>query len=100
MVTRRAFLGTLAGGLLAAPVAAEAQQAERVYRMGRFHLGVAVMLLLLVNDSCASEVRSPSVTPSGTSGVTSVRGSLYRPDGPRPFPAMALFHARGRGERR
>jgi len=33
-VDRRAFLGTLAGGLLAAPFAAEAQQAGRVYRIG------------------------------------------------------------------
>ncbi len=31
---RRAFLGTLAGGLLAAPLAAEAQQTARVYRVG------------------------------------------------------------------
>ena len=31
---RRAFLGTLAGGLLAAPLAAEAQQAGKVYRIG------------------------------------------------------------------
>ena len=34
MINRRAFLGRLAGGLLAAPLAAEAQQAERVYRIG------------------------------------------------------------------
>jgi putative ABC transport system substrate-binding protein len=34
VVTRRAFLGTLAGGLLTAPLVAEAQQAERVYRIG------------------------------------------------------------------
>src|SRR5262249_56583214 len=34
MVDRRAFLGTLAGGLLAAPFAAETQQAGRVYRIG------------------------------------------------------------------
>ena len=33
MTTRRAFLGSLAGGLLASPLAAEAQQA-RVYRVG------------------------------------------------------------------
>jgi putative tryptophan/tyrosine transport system substrate-binding protein len=32
--TRRAFIGTLAGGLLAAPLAAEAQQAGKVYRVG------------------------------------------------------------------
>ena len=31
---RRAFIGTLAGGLLAAPLAAEAQQAGKVYRIG------------------------------------------------------------------
>ncbi len=31
---RRAFLGTLAGGLLAAPVTAEAQQAAKGYRIG------------------------------------------------------------------
>jgi putative ABC transport system substrate-binding protein len=32
--TRRAFLGTLAGGLLAAPLGTEAQQAAKVYRIG------------------------------------------------------------------
>ena len=31
---RRTFLGALASGLLAAPLAAEAQQAEKVYRVG------------------------------------------------------------------
>jgi ABC-type uncharacterized transport system substrate-binding protein len=31
---RRAFIGTLAGGLLAAPLAAEAQQAGKIYRVG------------------------------------------------------------------
>ena len=31
---RRAFIGTLAGGLLAAPLAAEAQSAEKVWRIG------------------------------------------------------------------
>jgi ABC-type uncharacterized transport system substrate-binding protein len=34
MMDRRAFIGTLAGGLLAAPRAAEAQQAGKVHRMG------------------------------------------------------------------
>ena len=33
-MNRRAFIGTLAGGLLAAPLAAEAQQAAKVYRIG------------------------------------------------------------------
>jgi putative ABC transport system substrate-binding protein len=34
MITRRVFVGSLTGGLLAAPVAAEAQQAGRVWRIG------------------------------------------------------------------
>src|SRR5216684_4096855 len=34
MINRRAFLGRLAGGLLAAPLAAAAQQAGRVWRIG------------------------------------------------------------------
>ena len=34
---RRAFLGTLTGGLLAAPLAAEAEQAGKVYRLGILH---------------------------------------------------------------
>jgi putative ABC transport system substrate-binding protein len=33
-VDRRAFIGTLAGGLLAAPLAAEAQQVAKVWRIG------------------------------------------------------------------
>src|ERR1700736_6072540 len=34
VVDRRAFISTLAGGLLAAPLAAEAQQAGNVWRIG------------------------------------------------------------------
>jgi len=34
MITRRDFVGTLAGGLLAAPLAGEAQQAGKVWRIG------------------------------------------------------------------
>jgi putative ABC transport system substrate-binding protein len=34
LLDRRAFLGSLAGGLLAAPLAAEAQPAGKVYRIG------------------------------------------------------------------
>jgi ABC-type uncharacterized transport system substrate-binding protein len=41
MITRRAFLGTLGGGLLAAPLAAEAQQAGKVYRIGYLSWGKA-----------------------------------------------------------
>jgi putative ABC transport system substrate-binding protein len=34
VIDRRSFIGTLAGGLVAAPLGAGAQQAERVYRIG------------------------------------------------------------------
>ncbi len=34
MMDRRAFIGTVAGGLLAAPLAAEAQEAGMVARIG------------------------------------------------------------------
>jgi putative tryptophan/tyrosine transport system substrate-binding protein len=40
-VDRRAFIGTVAGGLLAAPLAAEAQPAGRVYRIGVLSPGTA-----------------------------------------------------------
>ena len=40
MLTRRRFLGTLSASLLVAPLAAEAQPAERVYRIGLFHVGL------------------------------------------------------------
>jgi len=33
-MNRRAFLGTLAGGLLATPLAAQAQEARKVARIG------------------------------------------------------------------
>jgi putative ABC transport system substrate-binding protein len=39
MTTRRTFIGTLAGGLLAAPLAADAQRAGRIYRIGILHVG-------------------------------------------------------------
>ena len=39
VTTRRAFLGTLAGGLLAAPLAAGAQQPDKMYRIGFLFYG-------------------------------------------------------------
>jgi ABC-type uncharacterized transport system substrate-binding protein len=40
MISRRAFLGTVTGGLLAAPLAAEAQPAGKVYRIGLLEYSV------------------------------------------------------------
>ncbi len=40
MIDRRAFMGVLAGGLLAAPLAAEAQRPGRVYRIGFLASGI------------------------------------------------------------
>jgi putative ABC transport system substrate-binding protein len=39
MISRRGFIGTLAGGLLATPLAAEAQQARKVWRVGFLAVG-------------------------------------------------------------
>jgi putative tryptophan/tyrosine transport system substrate-binding protein len=40
MMNRRRFLGILSASVFAAPVAAEAQQTGRVYRIGLFHVGL------------------------------------------------------------
>ena len=42
MTTRRAFISTLAGGLLAAPLAAEAQRPAKVWRIGILSIGEGV----------------------------------------------------------
>src|SRR5216684_260388 len=39
MITRRGFIGTMAGGLLAAPLAAEAQKSEKLAHVGILGLG-------------------------------------------------------------
>jgi ABC-type uncharacterized transport system substrate-binding protein len=39
MISRRGFMGTIAGGLLAAPLTARAQQAGKVYRIGYLAAG-------------------------------------------------------------
>ena len=44
MISRRAFVGSLIGGLLAAPLAAEAQQAGKVYRLGFLGSASAVQM--------------------------------------------------------
>ena len=41
MISRRAFIGSVAGGLLAAPLAAEAQKSEKMARVGILGIGTA-----------------------------------------------------------
>ena len=53
---RRAFLGTLVGGLLAAPLAAEAEPAGKVYWIGW------MIAVLLTHDS------TPRMQPNWLSG--------------------------------
>ena len=52
MITRRVFVGSLTGGLLAAPLAVEAQQAGRMYRIGYLYEGAPP-------DQAPSPLRSP-----------------------------------------
>jgi putative ABC transport system substrate-binding protein len=67
VVTRRAFLGTLTGGLLAAPLAARAQQAGKVYRIGLIAAGQPV-----------SEMAGPEpVSPSWRALVQGLRALGY-----------------------
>src|SRR5712692_10801181 len=64
---RRAFLGTLAGGLLAAPLAGEAQQAGKVYRVG-----------LIFTTSPVSEMAGPEpVHPLARAFVQGLRALGY-----------------------
>jgi putative tryptophan/tyrosine transport system substrate-binding protein len=48
-VERRAFIGTLASGLLAAPLVAEGQQARKVYRVG--YIGPTPVATLISDPS-------------------------------------------------
>ena len=64
---RRTFLGALAGGLLVAPLAAEAQQAGKVYRVG-----------LIFTTSPVSEMAGPEpVHPLARAFVQGLRALGY-----------------------
>jgi putative ABC transport system substrate-binding protein len=54
---RRIFLGTLAGGLLAAPLAAEAQQSARIYRIGYLGPGSGSILPPALDDAFRQQLR-------------------------------------------
>ena len=45
MIDRRTFIGSVVGGILTAPLAAEAQQAGKVYRIGALSVGWAYALV-------------------------------------------------------
>jgi hypothetical protein len=64
--TRRAFLKTLAGGLLAAPLAAEAQPARSVWRLGLLAPGLS-------QDTSRSSVLIQTLQELGFSGVPGQR---------------------------
>ena len=55
-------------------------------------LALLAMVALSASSGSGSEVCFPGYGPEGTRPGTLVTGHLYRPDGPGPFPAMALFH--------
>ena len=44
MMDRRVFLATVAGGLLAAPLAVEAQQAGKIFTIGSLGTGIPELL--------------------------------------------------------
>jgi len=90
VTTRRAFIGTLAGGLLAAPFIGGAQQASKVYRIGVLGLGQGT------SQMTGSQPQSPWVKAFldglrergyvfGTQFVTEPRGAEGKPD---RFPSL------------
>jgi putative ABC transport system substrate-binding protein len=90
VTTRRAFIGTLAGGLLAAPFIGGAQQASKVYRIGVLGLGQGT------SQMTGSQPQSPWVKAFldglrergyvfGTQFVTEPRRAEGKPD---RFPSL------------
>ena len=64
MTTRREFIGTLAGGLLTAPLAAEAQQAAKIARIGYLagNLAAAPVWRRPCDKDCVTSVTSRAAT--------------------------------------
>ena len=79
MTTRRAFIGTLAGGLLAAPLAAEAQAAGKVTRIG-----------VLETESMASNAANLDAFRQGLRELGYIEGQNF---------VIEYRSADGRGER-
>ena len=53
---------------------------------------LAGVLLATLLGGCAGSVTFPNITPGKP---VEIRGQLYRPEGPGPFPAIVLFHGCG-----
>src|SRR5262245_30571416 len=101
MKSRRAALLTAVGVLLV-PLATGAQQAGRTRcRMardtGRRRLALArTVLASVLLGGCAPAVNFPSAFPTDwklTTPPVHITGTLLRPEGLGPFPAMVLLHA-------
>jgi putative ABC transport system substrate-binding protein len=83
VTTRREFIGTLAGGLLAAPLAAEAQQAAKIVRIGYLALNLAAAPHL--TEAFRQGLRDLGYV-EGRNLVIECRSAEGRPE---QFPALA-----------
>ncbi len=81
---RRSFVATLAGGLLAAPLAAEAQQAGKVYRIG-----------FLGNSTAALEANLVGPFREGLRDLGYVEGRTSSSSIGGPRESTSAFPARG-----
>jgi len=74
-MNRRAFLGSLTGGLLAAPLAAEAEQAGHPYRIGFISMrsGLTTRSLMRSGAGCGSWATWKGRTSSLRFGMRAAR---------------------------
>ena len=85
VMNRRAFLGTLAGGLLAAPPATEAQQVDGIARIGFLTLNLAAPANPRVLESFLQGLRALGYV-EGRNVQIEYRGAEGKPE---RFPALA-----------
>src|SRR5262249_28729105 len=87
--------------LLVRPAALARQESDRLDHVGRpsvfallcaMRLVVAMLLLVLPVEAMAESVRFPSVAAGNSAAGPELKGWLYRPSGPGPFPAIVLAH--------
>jgi ABC-type uncharacterized transport system substrate-binding protein len=73
---RRAFIGTVAGGLLAAPLAAEAQQAAKIFRIGVLGIGSPELLRQALREVGYVEGQNTAIEWRDPEGQTERFGDL------------------------